>query len=275
MILVLASACIHALWNALLKRARDIQTASMGILGVSVLLTACMVPFTRGRLFPGLPALLWALGAGLGEGCYFVGLSRALRSAPLGWSYSWMRGTGMLLVWPVSILCMGESFHLGSAVAVGVVCAGLAVMGTAAGRSPSPRALFWAFATGVCIGGYTICYKVSLAHGANPMGLFGLAMLVALPVQIAITPSRHRGLKGILPSQWGLVLVAGGLCAASFLLYLEALALEGAGIMATLRNTSIVFAVLFSRVIGERPGPRQWTGAALITAGAMGLAWPR
>ena len=44
---------------------------------------------------------------------------------------------------------------------------------------------------------------------------------------------------------------------------------------ATLRNTSIVFAVLFSRVIGERPGPRQWAGAALITAGAMGLAWPR
>jgi len=34
-----------------------------------------------------------------------------------------------------------------------------------------------------------------------------------------------------------------------------------------------MFAVLFSRAIGERPTSRQWAGAALITAGAVGLAW--
>jgi drug/metabolite transporter (DMT)-like permease len=51
--------------------------------------------------------------------------------------------------------------------------------------------------------------------------------------------------------------------------------MEGAGAMATLRNTSIVFAVLLSRILGERPTPRQWLGAALVSAGAMGLAWPQ
>ena len=272
MILVLASACLHALWNAMLKRARNIQTASVGILAVSVLITAGMVPWIRGPVFPGLRPLLWAVAAGLGEGCYFVALSRALRAAPLGWSYAWMRGLGMLLVWPVSLLCLGETLRPLSAVSVAVVCLGLAVMGLVSARGQGSRAFRWAAATGVCIAGYTLCYKAALAGGAHPMGLYGLAMLVALPIQAGITYRRQRF---ALPGQWLLVATAGILCAASFLLYLQAMALEGAGVMATLRNTSIVFAVLFSRAIGERPTARQWAGAALLTAGAAGLAWPR
>jgi drug/metabolite transporter (DMT)-like permease len=275
MILVLTSACLHAMWNALLKRARNLETASVGILGVSVLVTGCLVPFTAGQVFPNARALLWALGAGLGEGGYFLFLSRALRAAPLGWSYSWMRGVGMLLVWPVSILCLGEPLHPLSAVSVAVVCLGLVVMGLVSARGQGFGAFFWAGTTGVFIAGYTLCYKAALASGAHPVGLYGLAMLVALPIQIGIT-SRRKGLAAsFLPDQWGLVLTAGVLCAGSFLFYLQALALQGAGIMATLRNTSIVFAVLFSRAIGERPTSRQWAGAALITAGAVGLAWPR
>ena len=273
LLLVLTSACLHALWNALLKRARNLHSASLGILAVSVLLTAGLAPWVHGPLFPQRQAWMWALAAGLGEGCYFFGLARALRAAPLGWSYAWMRGVGMLLVWPVSILCLGEALRPSSALAVAVVCMGLMVMGLVSARGQGFRAFFWAGATGVCIAGYTLCYKAALASGAHPVGLYGLAMLVAMPIQVGVT-LRARGRAGaILPDQWGLVAVAGALCAGSFLFYLEALTLEGAGIMATLRNTSIVFAVLFSRAIGERPTRRQWAGAALITAGAVGLAW--
>ena len=273
LLLVLGSACLHALWNALLKRARNIQSASLGILGVSVLITGAMIPWITGPMFPTGKAWLWALAAGLGEGCYFVGLARALRAAPLGWSYSWMRGVGMLLVWPVSILCLGEALRPFSALAVAVVCLGLMVMGLVSARGQGFRAFFWAGATGVCIAGYTLCYKAALANGAHPVGLYGLAMLVAMPIQVGVTLRAQGRAGAILPDQWGLVAVAGTLCAGSFLFYLEALTLEGAGIMATLRNTSIVFAVLFSRAIGERPTRRQWAGAALITAGAVGLAW--
>jgi drug/metabolite transporter (DMT)-like permease len=272
MVLVLASACLHALWNALLKRARDIQTASVGILAVSVLATGCLAPWIRGPVFPGRAALLWALAAGLGEACYFATLTLALRSAPLGWSYSWMRGVGMLLVWPVSILCLAEPFRPFSAVSVAVVCLGLAAMGVGAGHGRGFRAFFWAVATGVSIAGYTLCYKCALASGAHPVGLYGLAMGVSLPVQFGIS-LRRPGFQARLRDQLGLTLAAGILCTCSFLFYLQAMAMEGAGLMATLRNTAIVFAVLFSRAIGERPTSRQWAGAALITAGAVGLAW--
>ena len=119
--------------------------------------------------------------------------------------------------------------------------------------------------------------SVVLAMPRSEMGQgvhTGLAMLVAMPIQVGLTLRTHGRARAILPDQWGLVTVAGTLCAGSFLFYLQALTLEGAGVMATLRNTSIVFAVLFSRALGERPSPRQWAGAALIVAGAVGLAWP-
>jgi drug/metabolite transporter (DMT)-like permease len=276
MSLVLASACAHALWTALLKRARNLHTASVGVLGVSVLATGAMLPWIRVPAFPQPAALVWGLAAGVGEGCYFLALSQALRTAPLAWSYSWMRAVGMLLVWPVSILWLGERLHPLAALSVAVVCAGLGVMGLVGSPGRGFKDFFWAGVTGILIGSYTLCYKAALADGANPVALYGLAMLVALPVQIGIRIHRQGFKAGtLLPSQWGLVWLVGLLCTASFLLYLEALAMEGAGAMATLRNTSIVFAVLLSRILGERPTPRQWLGAALVSAGAMGLAWPQ
>ena len=274
MLLVLASAGLHALWNALLKRARNPQAASVGVLGVAILATGCILPWVPGPILPGPGAWAWALAAGVGEGCYFVALGRALQAAPLGWSYAWMRGLAMLLVWPVSILLLGEPIQPLAALSVAVVCLGLGCMGLVSARGQGPRGIRWAVVTGVFIAGYTLCYKAALVHGAHPAGLFETAMLVALPIQLGVRIQR-RGLREGLrpPGQWGLLGAAGILCAASFLLYLKALAMEGAGAMATLRNTSIVFALLLSRAMGERPTARQWAGAALVAAGAAGLAW--
>jgi drug/metabolite transporter (DMT)-like permease len=274
-LLVLVSACLHGLWNALLKKARNLHAASLGILVISLAITTALVPLIPGPVFPNRTALAWALAAGLGEGCYFVALSRALRAAPLGWSYSWMRGLAMLLVWPVSLLWLGEQLRPLSALGVVVICLGLMLMGLARTRAAGSEAIVWAAATGILIAGYTLAYKLALAHGAHPVGLYAMAMGVALPVQVGIRVRRQGWRAGTrMPEQRLLVLAAGILCTGSFLLYLKALALEGAGAMATLRNTSIVFAVLFSCAIGERPTFRQWSGAALVTAGAIALAWP-
>ena len=264
-LLVLCSACLHAAWNVLFKRARDPEAATLAILAVSALVTGAMVPWLPGPAFPDRGALLWGLCAGLGEGCYFLTLGRALRAAPLGWSYAWMRGLGMLLVWPVSLLCMGEHLRARSALSVGVVCLGLLVMGLVAERGRGLGSVAWSAGTGVFIAGYTLCYKAALGHGAQPAALYCLAMLVALLFRAGRRPDPAARV------QWGLVLAAGAVCTASFLSYLWALSLGGAGTMATLRNTSIVFAVLFSRATGERPTARQWLGAALVTAGALGL----
>jgi transporter family protein len=273
-LLTFASAIIHALWNVLLKKTRDLDSASAGVFAVSMLLTAAAIPFFPGRAFAGATAVLWGLAAGVCEGLYFVGLVRALERAPLGWSYSWMRGSSIALLWPISMLFLGESFHWVSLACVLVVCLGLGFLGSTSGQTRSRGALPWALLTGVFIAGYILFYKLSLACGAQPLALYSLSMAVGLPIQ-TIVRLRHRGLAAfrVLPEQPGLVLVAGFLCALGFSLFLMALSMTGAAAVTTIRNTSVAFTVVFSLALGERPGARQWLGVALVTLGAVGLGW--
>ena len=272
--LVLASAFLHAAWNALLKRAADREAAATGIMAVSLAVTALATPWLPGRAFPGLPALAWGLAAGCFEGLYFLVLARALDSPSLGWSYTWMRGGSILLVWPVSLLFLGEGLRLVPACGVLGICGGLALMGLTPGGLGPRRPLSWAIAGAGAIGSYTLCYKLSLLHGASPVPLFALSMAVSLPFQVAVRIARGTFNRSTpSPAQGWLILGAGLGSAASFTLYLKVLTLGGVGAMATLRNTAVVFAVLLGWGLGERPSARQWAGACLVAAGAVGLAW--
>jgi drug/metabolite transporter (DMT)-like permease len=273
-LLAFASAIIHALWNVLLKRTKDLDAASAGVFAVSMLLTAAVTAFLPGRAFAGASAVLWGLAAGVCEGSYFVGLVRSLERAPLGWSYSWMRGSSIALLWPVSMLFLAEPFHWISLVCVLVVCLGLALLGSSSGQRAKRGALPWALLTGVFIAGYILFYKLSLAHGAQPLALYSLSMAVGLPIQTLVR-IRRSGLANfrLLPEEPVLVLVAGFLCALGFSLFLVALSRSGAAAVTTIRNTSVAFAVVFSLALGERPSRRQWIGVLLVTLGAVGLGW--
>ena len=273
-VLAFSSAIIHALWNVMLKSTKDLDSASAGVFAVAMVVAGGASLFVPGRAFPEAAAVGWALAAGLCEGCYFVGLVRSLERAPLGWSYSWMRGSSIVLVWPVSVMWMGELFRWSSLACVACVCAGLGLLGLVAGQRRSPGALGWALSTGLCIACFNLFYKLSLAHGAQPLALFSLSMAVGLPIQTWVR-LRQRGWAAfrILPDRPGLVLVAGLLCTLGFTCFLMALAMTGAGAVTTIRNTSVAFVLLFSLALGERPRWREWLGAAMVTLGAAGLGW--
>ena len=66
----------------------------------------------------------------------------------------------------------------------------------------------------------------------------------------------------------------GIVCGGSFLMLIEALAGDGAGMVLTLRNTSVLFAIGLAAVIGERPRRPQIIGAILVAGGAVVMAWP-
>jgi drug/metabolite transporter (DMT)-like permease len=272
--LAFGSAILHALWNVMLKRTRDMDSAAAGVFAVSLVVAGGASLFVPGKAFPEPAGVYWGLGAGLFEGCYFVGLVRSIERAPLGWSYSWMRGSAIVLVWPVSVLLMGETFRWSSLACVSCVCSGLGLLGLFTDQRRSPGALRWAFSTGVCIACYSLFYKLALLHGTQPLALFSLSMAVGLPIQTWVR-IRRRGWTGfrILPERPFLVLVAGLLCMLGFTLFLMALSRTGAGAVTTIRNTSVAFAMVFSMTLGERPNWREWAGAALVTLGAAGLGW--
>ncbi len=267
---LLASALLHAVWNALLKREREPQVAVAGVLAFALAFAAAAVLGTAGPAFGTRAALGWGLAAGLFEAVYLVTLAAALARADYGLVYTTARGGAMLLVWPLAALLLGEPVKAHGAFGACLVAVGLALT-TAhpAHRAPSRGGIAYAVACAASIAGYHLCYDRALSAGARSAPLFAVAMATALPLVLASLRGRvaARGLRlgARTALRWAF---AGSLCTASFLLFLWGLAAAGAGVAITLRNTSIVFAQGLALLLGERPTRVQLAGAALVTAGA-------
>ncbi|MBI1751116.1 MAG: EamA family transporter [Acidobacteria bacterium] len=272
--LTLASALLHAAWNALLKRAKDLDAASVLVFGTALLLMALLAWVWPSPAFPRMAALGWALAAGCGEGGYFIGLVGSLERASLGWSYAWMRGGALLVAWPAGLL-LGEKADGWALLAVAGMLAGLGLLGLGGGERGSGRALPHVLGAAVSIAGFNACYKLALGADASPPALFATSMAVGLPIQAL----HRRWRRGAGVSAWkGSVaagLGAGLVCAGAFLCYLVALQTSPSASVLTIRNTSIAFTFLVGWLLGERPRPRQVAGILLVCFSAILLGWPR
>jgi drug/metabolite transporter (DMT)-like permease len=209
------------------------------------------------------------------EGGYFMTLALALREAPLGVAYPVSRGGALALVWPASVLWLGERLTAPAAAGAAVVLLGLILVGRKQGGRASLRGVAWSVACAAFIAGYHLAYKRSLSTGAEPGAVFATALLVALPVTVARL-GRQGPSRALIAWRAGPLVVgaAGVLCAASFLVFLVALARGGAGAAITLRNTSVLFALLLAWAIGERPRGRQIAGTLAVAVGAVLIGWP-
>jgi drug/metabolite transporter (DMT)-like permease len=274
--LVLLSAFLHALWNALLKRHEDPEAGVVGVTCVAVVLGGLWALGLQGQAFPSRAGWMWGLAAGACEGVYLFTLARSLRHAPLALAYTVARGGALLVVWPVSVLWMGEPLTPLTVAGAAVLAGGLTVTGLVLPSSPAGRGVAWAAMSAVCIAGYHVAYKKALGAAAQPPALFALALGVALPM-LLLTRARSGDRGAVLRQARKsplLMLVTGTLCTLSFALLLTALARGGAGAVLTLRNTSIAFALVLALLQGERPGRRQISGAVLVMTGAVMLGWP-
>ncbi|WP_414639206.1 EamA family transporter [Archangium sp.] len=278
LVLVLSSAFFHALWNALLKRHEDPESAVVGVIAVTVVCGGLWALGLQGAAFPTSAALLWSLVAGVLESGYLVTLARALRRAPLGLAYTVSRGGALLLVWPVSVLWLGEQLTPWSVAGAALVALGMAAMNLVLPRGEVGEGVLWALVSAACIAGFNLSYKRALGEGAQPPALFTLSLGVALPLIVLMRRREEAGwgvLRRKVMTRPLLLVVAGLLCMLSFSLLLLALVHSGTGAVLTLRNTSIAFALGLGALQGERMGRRQLVGAGLVMLGAVLLGWPR
>lgn len=276
LVLVLSSAFLHASWNALLKRHPNPEVGVVSVITVAVVGGGLWTLGMRGEAFPTVRGLAWALGAGACESIYLASLSRALKQAPLGLAYTVSRGGAMLLVWPVSVLWLGEAVSVWRVSGAALLGVGLVVMNLSRPRGPAATGVAWAALAAVCIAGYHLSYKLALGEGAQPPALFATGLLVALPV-LVLERVRKLGwstLKREAVVRPGLVVFTGIVCTLSFALLLSALGSSGAGVVLTLRNTSIAFALGLAALQGERLEQRQLAGAGLVAVGAVLLGVP-
>jgi drug/metabolite transporter (DMT)-like permease len=271
MLAVLAAALLHASWNALAKAASG-KAGDVVAVGITAgAIAALALPFLP------LPAIAsWPqLGASaVIHLAYFKLLEMAYRTGELSVAYPLMRGTPPLVTALGAWALLAEPLSRGGWAAVGVIVAGalaLALDGLRA-RHAKARTLAIVAANIFVIVAYTLVDGSGVRASGNApsyvawmFALSALALVLARPWLGARAMPQSRG-------AWGLLAAGAGCTLGSYGIVLWAMTLAPIGLVAALRETSIVFGTLIAAAfLRERVSRQRWAGVALVAAGAAAM----
>jgi drug/metabolite transporter (DMT)-like permease len=259
LLLALAAALVHAVWNLLLASARDSQAAT----GVAMAI-GCLA-------FAPVAALAWDVRPGVWpfaaasaalELAYFALLALAYSRFELSAVYPLARGSAPVVALLVSVLALGASLSFWAV--AGVVAVGGGVVLARGGGAGQP---LLALAVGATIAGYTLVDKEGLRH-AGPLAYLELVLVVPAVAYLAwIGRQRARVALG-----WRSAVAGVGMFAA-YGLVLAALRLAAAAPVAAVRETSIAIAVVLGALVLHEPvGRRRAVGAVVMVAGVAAIA---
>jgi len=254
---------LHAAWNLLLGRARDVQAAAAVTFLLSTLLAA---PFAIVWWHADLSVWPYALASGFFEAVYVVALAYAYRTGEVAFVYPLTRGLAPVLTLLVAVAFLGHGATAGEA--AGVVLVGLGVVVVRGPGGPGDvRGLLLVATIAAAIAAYTLVDRVGIQH-AGALTYFVLVLagpaLVYPPIVGIAAVRREIGL---------ITVVAAGANLGSFLLGLLALRRAAAAPVLAVRSTSIVIATLLAgRVLSEHVSRGRLAGSILVFAGVAVLA---
>lgn len=243
--MVLAAALLHAAWNLLVKVNQDRFAVMAGITASAGLISPVALPFAP----PPDPAAwpLIVLSVGLHTG-YVLFLLAAYRYGDLSHVYPIARGVAPLVVAVLSVFLLAEALSRQTLAAVLII--GLGIMSLALTRRTSElrdlRAVALAVVTGCFIAAYTVVDGLGARLAGTPHGYtLWLFALDGFPLALILLAARQRKSAGLARRYWRLGLIGGALSLGAYWLVIWALTLAPLAPVAALRETSIVFAVLF------------------------------
>lgn len=267
-LLALGSAFLHALWNVLLARERDVRAATAVAMVASVVVFA---PVAALRFEAEAQVIPYVVVTSVLQLAYFGLLALAYDRAELSFVYPIARGVAPVLVLVVGAVVLGAGASPGQA--LGVVLVGLGVIlvrGLGGRHDPVDLALGLGIA-GV-IASYTLVDKEGIRY-ADPVVYLELGMAPAAVAYALAVATRARGVGRLRVATAPVPVLAGLLSFAAYALVLAALARAPAASVAAVRETSVLIATaLAAGLLGERVGRARALGAVLVVAGVGLLA---
>ena len=281
-VLVIASAFLHATWNLLAKDSRGGPLFFWQALVASGFVF--LVPFLVLLSQNPIPAngWVWIAATGVLHTAYFSTLAIAYVRADLSLAYPIARGLGPTLVLIVSIGFLAESLTpMGIAGVVAVVMGIYTItvrrMTLAAWRAPLTTLIRpegrYATATGVFIAAYTLVDKqgVQVVH---PLVYIYLMFVLSAVGATAILLTHQRNWKATRELRtWRKATAVAVLWVSAYSLVLFALRLAPAAYVSAARELSIVIGTgLGVFVLREQGGPTRLIGATSIAIGVALIA---
>lgn len=273
---VLLAALFHATWNAFIKVDGDrlvFMATMMAAGGVVALGATPFLPLPAAESWPYI-----ALSVLLHQG-YLLFLLSAYRYGDLSHVYPLARGSAPLIVAFFSLTLIGEQLSHGALLAVFMIGAGIVSLSFTRGAQGlrNPWAVFFALGTGLFIAGYTVTDGAGarLAGSAHSYSAWMLALEVIPIVTFVLWKRRLRVLPQI-GRIWKPAVLMGLISLAAYWTVIWAMTVAPIALVAALRETSIIFAVLFGVLfLKERLSLARLAAAFMTLAGAALLKFNR
>ncbi len=280
LLLVLASALLHAIWSAAIKGSGN--PLAFNLLQEALAVTAALLLLPLVELDE-IPAAVWKLTAatGVAHGLYFYFMSRAYQEADLSLVYPIIRSTPAFLPL-IAVPLLGESVSPWGALGIAILVAGIWLIHADRNlglRKLRSRGIRFAYLTLAATVAYSLVDKQAMVHfseaswtGPLPRTVvfyFMLSVANALVfVPLALRRVSWATLREVARCEGGLAMAALAGSLMSYGLILEAFQTAPASYVVAVRQVSVLFALLFAVVwLRERPDRRRIIGATATVAG--------
>jgi len=269
---VLFAALCHAGWNALIKVGLDpLSTTTLIATGAGLVAVA-------GLPIAGLPARAawpWLATSAVIHLFYFAVLIESYRTGDLGQVYPIARGSAPLMTAGAATVLVGEPLSALGWSGIVVLVAGVLLLSARGGREFARidrRAVGFALATALTICTYSVVDGVGARASLNPAA-YALALFVGNALLLAPYALWRDG-RDVVPAMrhfWRRGLAGGALQALAYGTVLWAMTLAPIAIVATLRETSVLFGALIAVVVLREPLRAVRIGAALLIVAGLVL----
>ena len=268
--LVLFGALLHATWNVLIKAGTDKSldaalVSAGGAVAALPLLPFLPLPASAAWPFIGTSAIL--------QFAYFQLVAAAYRAGDIGLVYPLMRGVAPLIIVSTSSFILKETLSGGALIGTMTICAGILTLAFEA-RKGGRRAIVLALANAVVIATYTYVDGIGARISGNSVS-YTLWMALLPPILPFAWATSQRGINAVAAHvryNWWRGLIGGGGSIASYGLALWAMTKAPVAMVAALRETSILFALVISVVVlKERSSIWRYLAGAIIAAGVLVL----
>lgn len=270
-IAILASAFLHAVWNAIARSQRDpgdiIACAVMaaGIISLPLL------------MFTGLPsqaAWPWLAGGVIINSIGIRAAMAAYNRTSYGLAYPIMRAGIPLLALPIAIVLLQEWPTTGGAIGVLLISCALIMLALIARRSGKAEmsGVGFALLAALCGAGYVAADAMGVRLSQN-IWSYAAAVAVGNSIILALMVRfEGRSPLFLLRKHAAMAFGISVLSMASFLIYVWALKITPVATAAALRETSVLFATgIAAFVLKEKIGPLHWCAAMLALAGTVSI----
>lgn len=268
-LVVLVAAFFHASWNAIIRMRGD-KLVSMTLL----VLAAGVLALPGLFVFPLLPRAAWpyVVTSAIVHLGYNTFLALAYHHGELTKVYPLVRGSAPVVTLAVSLLFLDEAVDASEAAGVIVVGLGIMLLAFDGGWRKfiaSPQTLVYAAGTSLCITAYTLSDGLGarLADNAHQYVVW-LFVLDMLPTAAVVLMIRRRAFLAAMHENWRAGLLGGALSLAAYWIVIWAFTVAPIPIVAALRETSILFALLIGMLwLGEKVTRVRAVSILLVLAG--------